>query len=75
MLTKIAEEAWFYILEHDDETNEYFLDVVCGTVAVYTIKIKLNESEVGEYLAEPSSIRILAYRISDYPKEYLNRRV
>lgn len=75
MLTKIAEEAWFYILEHDDETNEYFLDVVCGTVAIYTIKIKLNEEEVREYLADPSSVRILAYRISDYPNEYLDRRV
>jgi len=75
MLRKIAEENWFYILEHDDETNEYLLDVVCGTVAIYTIKIKLNEDELKEYLADPSSIQVLAYRITDYPNEYLDRRV
>ena len=49
MLKTIAEETWFYILEHDDETDEYFLDVACGTVAIYTIKTKLNEEEVKEY--------------------------
>ncbi|MEQ1645640.1 MAG: hypothetical protein ABL959_19480 [Pyrinomonadaceae bacterium] len=75
MLKTIAEETWFYILEHDDETDEYFLDVACGTVAIYTIKIKLNEEEVKEYLANPNDIRVLAYRICDYPKEYLDRRV
>lgn len=75
MLKTIAEETWFYILEHDDETDEYFLDVACGTVAIFTIKIKLNEEEVKEYLANPSDIRVLAYRICDYPREYLDRRV
>ncbi len=75
MLKPIAEETWFYILEHDDETDDYVLDVCCGTVAVYTIKIKLNKEERAEYLKDPSSIRTLAYRISDYPKEYMDRRV
>lgn len=75
MLKTIAEETWFYILEHDDETDEYFLDVACGTVAIYTIKIKLNEEEVKEYLDNSNDIRVLAYRICDYPKEYLDRRV
>lgn len=75
MLKTIAEETWFYILEHDDETGEYILDVACGTVAIYTIKFKLNEDEINNYLIDPSSIRVLAYRVCDYPKEYLDRRV
>lgn len=75
MLKTIAEETWFYILEHDDETDEYVLDVACGTVAIYTIKIKLNDEEVRGYLADPTSIQVLAYRITDYPSEYLDRRV
>lgn len=75
MLKTIAEEAWFYILEHDEETGEYVLDVCCGTVAIYTIKFKLSEDEVREYMADPSGIRVLAYRVCDYPKEYLDRRV
>ena len=75
MLKTIEEETWFYILEHDDETGEYILDVACGTVAIYTIKFKLNEDEINNYLIDPSSIRVLAYRVCDYPKEYLDRRV
>ena len=75
MLTTIAEQTWFYILEHDDETDDYIPDVCCGTVAIYTIKIKLNEQERADYLSDPTSIKTLAYRISDYPKEYLDRRV
>ncbi|MBK8303371.1 MAG: hypothetical protein WBC19_04395 [Pyrinomonadaceae bacterium] len=75
MLKTIAEETWFYILEHDDETGDYILDVACGTVAIYTIKFKLNEGEINNYLTDPSSIRVLAYRVCDYPKEYLDRRV
>ena len=75
MLKTIAEETWFYILEHDDETDEYILDVACGTVGIYTIRFKLNEEEVRAYLADPSSIRTLSYRVCDSPKEYLDRRV
>ena len=75
MLKAIEEETWFYILEHDDETGDYILDVACGTVAIYTIKFKLNEDEINNYLIDPSSIRVLAYRVCDYPKEYLDRRV
>ena len=75
MIRKIAEENWFYILEHDDETDDLILDVCCGTVAIYTIKIKLNEAERSAYLQDPTSLRTLAYRIGDYPEEYLDRRV
>lgn len=75
MLHKIAEENWFYIFEHDDEIDEYFLDVVCGTVAVFTIKIKLTDEEVEAYKADAASIQTLAYSISDRPSEFLDRRV
>jgi len=75
MLNKVAEENWFYILEHDDETDDYFLDVVCGTVAVFTIKIMLTEREVEAYKADATSIQTLAYSISDRPSEFLERRV
>ncbi|HRI03109.1 MAG TPA: hypothetical protein PLL77_05160 [Pyrinomonadaceae bacterium] len=75
MLKKIAEENWFYILEHDDETDEYFLDVVCGTVGVYTIKIKLNDPEVEAYNADAASIKDLANSITNSPNGFLDRRV
>lgn len=75
MLKTLEEETWFYILDHDDQTDEYFLDVACGTVAIFTIKIKLNEDEVESYTRDPSSIRVLAYDIFDHPKDFLDRRV
>jgi len=75
MLTKIAEETWFYILEHDDETDDYVLDVCCGTVAVYAIKFKLNDEERDEYRKDPSSIKTLANRVNSYPSEYFDRRL
>ncbi|MBK7393373.1 MAG: hypothetical protein IPI64_08745 [Chloracidobacterium sp.] len=75
MLTKIAEENWFYILEHDDETGECFLDVVCGTVGVYTIKIKLNDHEVEAYKTDAASIKDLANSITNSPTAFLDRRV
>ena len=75
MLKTLEEETWFYIFEHDDETDEYFLDVACGTVAIFTIKIRLNEKEVASYKNDPTSIRILAYDILDHPKDFLDRRV
>ncbi len=75
MRRRIEDETWFYILDHDDETDEYFLDVACGTVAIFTIKIKLNEGEVESYKKDRSSLRVLAYDIFDHPKDFLNRRV
>ncbi len=75
MLKTIEEEPWFYILEHDDGTDEYFLDVVCGTVAIFTIKIKLETKEVEGYRSDQTSIRTLAYDICDHPGDYLDRRV
>ncbi len=75
MLTTIEEETWFYTLEYDGETDQYFLDVVCGTVAIFTIRIKLTPKEVAEYLEDPASIRGLAYSVVDHPADFLDRRV
>ncbi len=75
MLKTIAEETWFYTLEHDDETDDYILDVCCGTVAIYTIKFRLSDEERDEYLKDPSSIRTLANRVYSYPTDYFDRRI
>ncbi|HMT09387.1 MAG TPA: hypothetical protein PKA82_15400 [Pyrinomonadaceae bacterium] len=75
MLTKLAEETWFYILEHDDETDDYILDVCCGTVAVYAIRFKLNDEERAEYFKDASSITTLANRVNCYPTDYFDRRI
>lgn len=75
MLRKIEEDHCFYILEHDDETDEYFLEVECGTTAVFTIKIKLTAKEIAAHKSSKTSIRALAFAVLDYPKEFSDRRI
>ncbi|CAN5350806.1 hypothetical protein BH10ACI2_BH10ACI2_11730 [soil metagenome] len=65
----------FYTLRRDEKTNEFFLEVECGTTAVFTILIKLTAAEINKYEIDPQSIRTLAYSILDYPGEYTSRRL
>ncbi|MFT3745323.1 MAG: hypothetical protein QM785_13645 [Pyrinomonadaceae bacterium] len=75
MIEVLEEENWFYSFEHDTEMNEYFLDVVCGTVAVFTIRIKLNQKELTAFRADPTSIRALAYDVLDHPHDFNSRAI
>ncbi len=75
MIRILEEEYYFYTFEHDDETDEYFLDVVCGTVAIFTIRIKLHYAELARYKADPTSIKTLAYDILDHPHSYNERAI
>jgi hypothetical protein len=71
--TVIAESVWDYILEQDLE-GCYFFEVVCGTVAIYTIAFKLNDDEIAAWKKEGEiALRHLAYKVRDYPKEYMKR--
>jgi len=69
----ISESTWNYTL-YEDTTGELYFDVVCGTVAVYTIVFRLNEAEKQTWEAEGErALAHLAYRVRDYPEEYLAR--
>ena len=71
--TVIAESTWDYILEQDTE-GRYFFDVVCGTVAIYTIAFMLNNEEIEAWKKEgETALRHLAYKVRDYPEEYMKR--
>lgn len=71
----IEEENWFYILERDEKTDDYFLEVDCGTVAIFTIRIKLNETEIAEYKRDKQTIKTLANQIQYTPDYFLNRKI
>lgn len=71
----LKDEHYFYTLFRDEATDEHFLEVVCGTVAIFTITIKLNEKELAEYLENSANIRVLAYKIMDSPSSFLDRRI
>lgn len=67
----ISESLWNYTL-YQDTTGELYFDVVCGTVAVYTIVFRLNAAEKQTWEAGgESALNNLAWRVRDYPEEYL----
>lgn len=72
---KVIEDSnWDYQLTEDD-AGKLFFEVVCGTVAIYTITFELNPEEKEAWQKEGSSaLRSLSYRVRDYPEEYLKRR-
>ena len=73
--TKIIESTWDYLLEKDDNGDLIF-EVVCGTVAIYTIAFCLNDEEVHAWENEGEKfLRHLSYDVRDHPNEYMVRRV
>lgn len=75
MIKVLAEEYYFYTFEYDDETDEYFLDVVCGTVAIFTLKIKLSDAEIAAYKDDPRAINWLANKVLGNPHEFNARAI
>ena len=71
----LAEEPYFYTVFRDEISDEHLLEVTCGTVAIFLLRIKLNKKEIAEFRENPESIRILAGRVMDSPDSFLHRRV
>ena len=44
----LEKENWCYRLLRDDE--KYYLEVLCGSVALYEICVQLSKSEINEYI-------------------------
>jgi len=71
---RIFERTWDFILTRD-EKGHYYFEVVCGTVAIYTIEFPLNKDEVEGWNSEGEIfLQHLSYKVRDYPEEYLKRR-
>ncbi len=70
----LLKKDWCYTLHSNNE--EYLLEVICGTVALYEIKISLNREEIEKFLShgEPYIIE-LAEDISKKPTVYLKRSI
>jgi hypothetical protein len=71
----LKDEHYFYTLYRDETTDEYFLEVVCGTVAIFLLRIKMNKNEVAQFQKNPESVRVLADRIVYSPDSFLHRRL
>lgn len=71
----LYEESYFFTVSRNEETGEHFLEVLCGTSAVYTIRIKMTEEEIAKFRHNRASARTLADNISYSPNKFLNRRI
>jgi hypothetical protein len=74
MLT-LYENPYFYSVLRDEETNEYFLEVVCGTTAVFLFRIKLRKNEIEKFSADENALEPLAFQITDAPGGFLKRKI
>jgi hypothetical protein len=74
-MKELHSENCLHVLKQDD-TNRLLLEVECGTTAVFTLTIELNEKErqIFERQGAPY-VSALAWRIHDDPESYLERRV
>jgi hypothetical protein len=74
VMQELINKNWDYILFQSEE--DYLLEVVCGTVAIYTITFKLDEVEKAGFEAEGERyLDHLAWKVRDYPEDYIKRRV
>lgn len=74
VMEELINKNWDYILFQDKE--DYILEVVCGTVAIYTITFKLDEVEKAGFEVESERfLDQLAWKVRDYPEDYLKRRI
>jgi hypothetical protein len=71
----LYENPYFYTVLTDEKTNEYFLEVTCGTSAVFLFRIKLRKNEIEKFLADETALEPLAFRIMDAPDSFQRRKI
>lgn len=57
----------------DETSNEYFLGVLCGTIGIYEIFIKLNDDEIEKFKKDEKGLKSLAEKIRYKPKNFSER--
>jgi len=71
-MQKVIDKSWNYVLYKSDE--DYLLDVLCGSVGMYQLKIWLNTSEKESYLLRGEDyIDELARTIQRNPSSFKER--
>ncbi len=72
-MIEVIKKQWNYILYKNDD-NEYTLSVLCGTVGLYDVKVKLNDEQVNDYLEKGEEyLDLFAQKIRSNPLEYIEK--
>lgn len=70
----LEESSSFFTLYEQD--GEYYLSVVCGRAAVFTVDIQLSEHEVDRFQKEGAEyVERLANSVMASPEQFENRLV
>ncbi len=69
----LYEEPHFFTVSRNEENDEHYLEVLCGTSAVFTIRIKLTTEEIVKFKEKWANIRSIADQIYDYPESFKDR--
>lgn len=72
-MKRVLEKPWEYDVLEDEGSGRYFIEVVCGGVGTYTLRVPLTDEEAAEFLTDPRSVETLARKISQAPEEYRGR--
>lgn len=68
----VLRSDWFYSL-YRSEKDEYFIAVVCGSVGIYEVNVKLNDEQCRAYSKRGKEfIEELAAEIRNRPWGYPN---
>ena len=59
-------EMMFSVLK-DKESDNHFLEVVCGTIGMYEVTIPLTREEVADFKIDPSRLHRLVKAVIDNP--------
>ena len=62
MVRVLFEEPMQYQVLHDEATNVYTLDVLCGGIAMHTVAVVLTDDEVAAFRRDPKALAALADR-------------
>lgn len=69
----LIQKYWEYTLYK--ENQNYLLEVVCGGLAIFELKIALNREEINRYLSNGETyIDKLAEKIRKTPDKFLDRK-
>jgi hypothetical protein len=58
---------------YEDEKGELWIEVLCGSIGLYEVLVKLLPDEVNLYRKRSSFLDDLAFQISKDPDKYKNR--
>ena len=75
MLHRRHSKPWLCDVLYDTEAPGYLLDVLCGGVATFTVRLRLTAEEAAEFERDPSSVEPLAFTVDKDHERFRDRIV